>query len=347
MKIALLTYFASSSYGATLQTYATIKILKELGHEVELVDYVIPEPPRSRIKNILMIPKMFGLKQFRNKYGCTYSKSYKSIADLQNNPPKADVYMIGSDQTWNTDISREMARGFFLDFGNADVKRVTYAASFGKEEWIDNQWMNKEDARKLLGKFDHILIREKTGQRILKDTFGLDSVQVVDPVLLFPNYPELTGQLNEVNEISTFKLLDSSVFYAKMRELSKALDLPVRIVGSMRRKRGFLCSYPERVENWIKRIASAKYVVTDSFHGLVISILYHRNFLVYQAIPERFTRLKDLLEMLGLNGRIVSLNDDTPSLLDKIKSPINWGAVDQILGENRKKSIQLMLDELK
>ena len=347
MKIALLTYFASSSYGATLQTYATIKILKDLGHEVELVNYVIPESPRSKIKNILLMPKMLGLKRFREKrYGCSYSRPYKTIEELQNNPPNADVYMVGSDQTWNSEISREKARGIFLDFGDDKIKRVTYAASFGKEVWTDNQWMTKDDAKKLLSKFDSILIREKSGQMILKEMFGISAEQVLDPVLLYKGYPELTGTLQETNEIVTFKLLDSQPFYNKMIELSKAVNLPIRILGSLRRKKGFRCSYPESIEQWVRKIGCSKYVITDSFHAMVVAMLHHRQFVVLKIIPERFTRLMDLLSMLHLDNRIISLEDDIHTILNKLQRPINWNEVDLILDENRAKSIQFLKEEL-
>ena len=347
MKVALFTYFASSSYGATLQTYATLKMLKELGHEVSLVNYIIPEPPRSFIIDILLILKMKRLKNFRKKYYDNFlTIPYKSFDDLRNNPPKADFYMIGSDQTWNPEISREKTLGYFLAFGDDKVKRVTYAASFGKSKWNDTEWLNKADAKKLLQRFDNILIREQSGCELLKNEFGIDSVQVLDPVFLFPKYPELTRNIKNNGEIITFKLQDSPLFYEKMTVLSEKLGTPARILGSLRKKKGFRSSYPEGIEDWLCALAGARFVVTDSFHGLVISILYHRPFLACMAIPERFARLKDLLEMLGLEDRIFSINDDAESIICRMQKPIDWNRVDSILQKQREKSINLLKAEL-
>ena len=106
MKIALLTYFAADNYGAVLQAYATIKALEQQGHEVQLVNYVIPEPPRSWLKNILLYPKHLKFQSFRKKYFKNISRSYRSTTELQQNPPQADCYLVGSDQTWNPFISR-------------------------------------------------------------------------------------------------------------------------------------------------------------------------------------------------------------------------------------------------
>ena len=347
MRVALFTYFASSSYGATLQTYATIKILKDLGHEVCLVNYVIPEPPRSFLINCLLCLKMKRLKGFRKKYYEEFlSQPYKTFEDLQKSPPVADAYLIGSDQTWNTEISREKARGYFLDFGDGNVRRVTYAASFGKGRWDDTPWMNKDDANRLLHQFDKILIREQSGKRILREDFGIEADQVLDPVLLFTEYPEITGRLAEGNELVTFKLQDSDLFYEKMLSLSLSLDAPGRILGSLRRKKGFRGAYPEGLEDWLRAVANAKYVVTDSFHGLVVSLLYHRPFLACMAIPERFARLKDLLVMLGLEERIFSESDDEKSIKDKMMKPIDWETVDRYLEKQREVSIHLLKEAL-
>lgn len=347
MRVALFTYFASSSYGATLQTYATIRILKDLGHEVCLVNYVIPEPPRFFLISCLLFLKMRRLKSFRKKYYEEFlSQPYKTFEDLQNCPPVADAYLIGSDQTWNTEISREKARGYFLDFGDDKVRRVTYAASFGKGRWDDTPWMNKEDANRLLHQFDKILVREQSGKIILREVFGIEADRVLDPVLLFTEYPEITGRIIEGNELVTFKLKDSDLFYEKMTILSRSLGIPARILGSLRRKKGYRCAYPEGLEEWLRAIASSKYMITDSFHGIVVSLLYHRQFLACMAIPERFARLKDLLVMLGLEERIFSENDDANVIKEKMLSPIDWKEIDSKLDKYRKESIRLLKEEL-
>lgn len=348
MKVALLTYFASSSYGATLQTYSTIKMLLELNQEVFLVNYIIPEPYRPLYKNLLLGLKFLRFRRFRRKYYNKYLTSpYKNLIELQNNAPKADIYMIGSDQTWNPDISRDKAKGFFLDFGKETVKRVSYAASFGKSNWSDTNWISKAEAQDLLKRFDKILVREKSGQELLKGTFNIDSEHVLDPVLLYKDYTELTGPLNEINQIATFKLDDSADFYKKVSCISKTLKIPARILGSLRRKRGFINSYPEGVEEWIKQIACSKYVITDSFHGTVLSILYHRPFLVYVGRPEKFTRLEDLLIMLGLEDRIILDKQSDNAILKKLLQPINWDVVDCILDAQRFNSINLLKEILR
>lgn len=343
MKIALLTYFAADNYGATLQAYATIKALEQCGHEVELVNFVIPETPHSFAKNMMLYPKHLKFERFRKKYFRHQTKSYKTIEELQADPPQADCYLVGSDQTWNPDISLYMARGFFLDFGNEQVLRASYAASFGKDEWDDTRWINANDVRRLLTRFEFVSVRETSGVKLLKEKFGVNEVtQVLDPVLLFENYPELTGEITSSHEIILYKLANSADFYEKCREIGNQLSLPLRSIGSIRRIKGVRCGYPESLEGWLRRIAGAEYVITDSFHGTVISLLYGQQFVSCVGNPKRVTRLKSLLDILGLSDRLVQDNNNASDIIAKLREPINYNDVHGTLKELRMPSYSLI-----
>lgn len=341
MKIALLTFFGSDNYGAILQSYATIKAFETYGHEVELVNYIIPEPPRSWIKKLMLYPKHLKFEGFRRKYFHNITRKYNSLSDLQCDPPKADCYLVGSDQTWNPYLSRDKARGFFLDFGGDSVIRAAYAASFGVAEWKDSKWICRDDAECLLKKFHLISVRERSGVEIVNNTFGISKVsQVVDPVLLFDKYFELTGEIVPCEEIVLYKFVNSDVFYQKCKEIGVSLNMPVRSLGSIRRIRGVKCSYPDNLEGWIKRIAEARFVITDSFHGTVISLLYQKQFVVWPG--ERVTRLQSLLEALELTDRFISSMDSVDNIIERLLSPIDYSRVNVELGVMRQKSINVI-----
>ena len=336
MKIALLTFWAADNYGATLQAYATIKAFEHCGHEVELVNYVIPEPPRSFLKNLMLYPKHLKFEHFRKKYFHHLTRPYKSFDELKAFPPKADCYLVGSDQTWNPDISVHMAKGFFLDFGTEKTLKASYAASFGKDLWEDTEWIREADAKKALARFDFVSVRETSGVHILKNTFGIDAVtQVLDPVLLFEGYPELVGNVACSDEILLYKLVNSQEFYHKCRMIGTQLHLPLRSIGSIRQMKGIRCAYPESLEGWLQRIAGAKYVITDSFHGTVISLLYRQQFVSCVGDPKRVTRLKSLLEILGLGDRLMKDSDDASAILEKLREPIDYDGVQKKLKELR------------
>lgn len=347
MKIALFTYFAADNYGATLQAYSTIKALESLGHEVEIVNYVIPEPDRSVLKKILLYPKHLKFNSFRKKYFPCLSRYYASYDELVKDPPKADCYLIGSDQTWNADISKQWAKGYFLDFGSKNILRGSYSASIGKTVWEDTEWIRKADVQRGLDRFDFLSIRELSGKALLKEEFGKDAVQVLDPVLLFSSYSELTGDLSAENELITYKLINSDKFYEQVRLATGLLDVIPRSIGSIRQIPGFKHSYPESIEKWIKRFASAKYVITDSFHGTVISIIYHRPFAFCIGNPKRATRIFSLLKLLNLEDRYVDNYSTVEDINGVLTAQIDWAKVDEKLKEMRELSFDFLKQNIK
>ena len=341
MKVSVITYHDEDNYGATLQAYATYRAIKELGHTPEIIDL------RMMHKDSLPLKILFALKRhrfdsFRKRYMPNKTRVYSSVEELRNVPPCADVYLVGSDQTWNPTISKEYALAYFLDFGKEDQKRVSYASSFGVSNWMDSVIAKKERVGELLSRFSCILVREDKAVEICKNEFGLEAKQVLDPVLLFPSYPELTGNITQTNDIVIYKILNDPEFYKRAVELGRFYRCVVKSIGSMRRPKGIKTGYPERIEKWIANIARARYVFTDSFHGTVLSLLYHRQFVVYVGDPKKLSRISSLLGMLGLSGRILTSKDSLKSITDILSTPIDYVQVDKILNEQRSLSLSLM-----
>ena len=339
MKIALLTFFSADNYGAILQAYATVKALQAYGHEVELVDYSISEPS-PLFKKILLYPKHLKFECFRRKYFPMKTRKYPTFETLRSNPPIADCYLVGSDQVWNVELSQYKIRGFLLDFGGEQIIRASYASSFGVENWIDSKWIKYDDAKQLFERFDYISVRETSGLNILSNRFYIRNVKsVIDPVMLFSNYSELTGPVVPRNDIVLYKLHDSAAFYSLSKHLGARLGISVRSIGSIRRIKGIECHYPDGVEGWIRSIAGARFIMTDSFHGTVLSILYARQFVVFNGLKERFTRISSLLELLDLSDRIVAEQDTKEHILEVLCKPINYKLVHEKVSSLRKESL--------
>ena len=136
MKVALLTIWHEKNFGAELQAYATIKILQQLGHDPKMIDIRLSDISQTNIKGKIgnfisnFGPSQRKFEQFWKKY-TPVTQRYRNLKELQNNPPAADVYMVGSDQVWNPDIVKGFTNVFFLNFGSDIIKRVYYASSFG------------------------------------------------------------------------------------------------------------------------------------------------------------------------------------------------------------------------
>lgn len=313
MKIGLLTYHHSNNIGAMLQTYATCRALKEMEHEVVIVDIRQKEERRRGVAGLVSDLVFFVRNQkyraFKKAFYPLLTRRYYSLDDLGNNPPHVDCLIVGSDQTWNPAISKEIAMAYFLDFGEECVRRIAYASSFGQDKW-DKHLIITEAVNLALHKFSSISVRERTGVKICKDTFGLDARLVVDPTILFCSYPEITSDIPEKNETVCYKLNRTPDFYQTIVKLKQIMGCPVRLLNNSYPVKGLKYTFPPSVQEWIKRIGGARFVVTDSFHGVVFSLLYQRQFVAIKNHNGKDSRFVDLLTELKLEGRLFESVDD-------------------------------------
>lgn len=342
MKVGILTYHWEDNYGAALQAYATYKAVEMLGHSPEFIDLRLPSSG-SMLSRLVFALKHHRFNRFRKRHFKSLSPvTYHSVSELRSNPPAADCYLTGSDQTWNPQIAGSLLPAFFLTFGDDSIRRVSYATSIGLNRWEQSPYITDEEIRRAVARYDTLLLRETSGIEICRDIFGRDALQVVDPVLLFPEYRSLTGDVKPSGEAIAYKLIDDPEFYGMAKAAAESFGLPIRSIGSVRRPKGFRSSYPESVEGWIRRFAGASLVLTDSFHGTVFSLLYHRPFVVYIGNPQRTTRITSLLNLLGLSDRILSHGATEQDMIAAARRPICWHDIDRRLATLRQSSTALL-----
>jgi len=344
MKIALLTIWHVKNYGAELQTYATVKALNKMGHDVSVIDIRLTDmgTPSFAGRIIEKIERHGSLnkkfERFWNK-NIPATKHYKSVQSLICNCPEADLYMVGSDQVWNPSITKDYANLFFLSFVPSGCKKIAYSSSFGTEEWRHPQLT--EEIKVLLSQFAFLSCRESSGVKILKDVFSLSSNNVLDPTLLFPSYPELTGKINECNTFVCYPLSTDPELLKFSDIISKQLGL--KLVNN--NKKYMLLSKIQwdgvAVEEWVKNIAQAKFVLTRSFHGVAFSILYNRQFAVVEGNMNVSTRIVDLLNKLGLQSRMFKSFDELMKKEPWVHT-IDYSKVNCILNNERDRSLKIL-----
>lgn len=323
-----------------MQTYATCRALRELGHEVEIVDIRQPEPKHEGFASLLVrlvyAKRNHNVQSFKSIFYPPLTKHYFSVDELRQDPPYVDCLMVGSDQTWNPDISKEMAMAYFLDFGADNIRRISYASSFGIDAW-PKMLPITNNVRKAFERFNFLSVREKTGISILKESFGKDGVLVVDPTMLFTDYTELVHSIPQRKEVICYQLHRTPEFFHNIGTVKEKTGLPLRLLNNSFPVHGFRYTYPPSVSEWIKRIGGATFVVTDSFHGTVFSLLYKRNFVAIKSNNGKDSRLVDLLESVGLQCR---LYDSVAALKtdDSWLQAINYSPVDEKVACLREKS---------
>ena len=131
-------------------------------------------------------------------------------------------------------------------------------------------------------------------------------------------------------------------FYNKSQIIADYFDMHRVSVGSVRKLKGIRCPYPESVDKWGKQFATAALVFTDSFHGTILSLLYHKPFVIYVGDPKRVSRLTSILSEVGLLDRICTSEHSADYLIRVANRPIDWNSVDKRLLELREKSFEML-----
>lgn len=335
MKINLLTIHYGKSYGAVMQTYATCKLLEQAGHEVTVINLVHPKS-RCSIKTkrgIILLLKEFQFWTFKHRYFSKLSKKCYSI-DARH-MPNADIYVVGSDQVWNRDITGYWGLTFFLDFVDDTHKRIALSSSFGKHTWSENNEYT-QDALSELNKFDRISVREESGLKILKDVFHIGGIRLLDPTIAYGNFEKLLLNKHESNYLYPFLFNNSQETQDIVAGIAN-----MHSVRIFKNTRLIQCLFTGP-RQWLTRIHNAKYVVTDSFHGLAFSIIFNKNFYVLCADKEKFTRIDSLLKLLGLSDRYIISSEDLKIRAADLKSDINYSVVNEIIEKERSRYVDFL-----
>lgn len=335
MRIGLITYHHSNNYGAILQSYATYRALNELGHDVEFIN--IQQQERKKLRHLAFIFKTLSFKKFRKKFYPKETQYIKNMEELKEAKFNYDCLIVGSDQVWNPNISLDKCLAYFLDFGDINVHRISYASSFGISKWPDNKKNIIPLISKLLKKFDSISVREKTGQDLLLTQFGVHSQIVLDPTMLHKDYNEIANNIEKKNDIICYLLNRTEEQLKASRYISLITKHPLKLISNIYPIPGFKYVYPPSIQKWIKYIGGAHLVITDSFHGLVFSLLYRRNFIILAVENGKNSRLLDLLDLLGLQDRYFTSLEQLKENYKNIKE-IDYTKIGTIIEKKRNES---------
>ncbi len=269
---------------------------------------------------------------------------------------KYDAYVVGSDQCWRPRYNGSFLLEMFLRFaGNqTNVKRVAYAVSFGISEWEFSLEQTGRCAA-LARKFDFISVREKSGVELCKEYLGVEATHVLDPTMLLDkeDYIKLVECENEPQSPGTLfhYILDPSNEKKTLIDMvSESIGLkPFSVMPKYQaenrtkedvKKRIEDCVFPS-VTSWLRAFMDAEMVIVDSFHGAVFSIIFNKPFWVLSNPGRGNARFESLLEMYGLEDRMITSGD----AIDWTKS-IDWDRVNKIRKKEQTRCIDLLRTKL-
>jgi hypothetical protein len=271
------------------------------------------------------------------------TRRYNSSAEVQATPPGADAYIAGSDQIWNTDAPNGKEPAYYLDFGSNDVKRISYAASFGVSVIKDEY---KNFVKKEISNIDYVSVREATGVKIVKE-MGLDAVQVIDPVFLLDaeQWSEVAKGAKEYGlhkdgYILVYDFLGDEKIASMVDKLKQEYHLPTVSVNDFN-----IQKYADiNINNagpleFLDLVRNAKVTIGSSFHLTAFSVIFQKDLYVYPLFSQRnSSRLKDFLNMLGLQDRFAATN---------IVGTIEYNCVNKIIHEQINSSKDFLNSSLK
>lgn len=361
MRIGILTFHLAINYGAVLQAYALEEYLNDKGYEAELIDYYSSEVydyykplycdyKVYKGKSFFKMAHNFAfykknnekMKNFRN-FVKAYLKKSNRINDLDELKKTAynyDCLITGSDQVWSPNISiGEAFTVFILDFIKSEkIRKISYAASIGENE-IDDVY--RDILINSLNDYHSISVRENSAKKILNRE---DIEIVLDPTFLITK--ENWNNLADKSDISikekyifVYMLQKNSNLIEFVNALSKEKKLKIVYLNKEKYfKKNAINYFTIGPESFLKLIKNAEYVVTNSFHGMVFSILFERQFITFLH-STKFSRQIELLKKFNLEDYCY-LKDN--SNLEKIDKEINYSCVNKLINEEIKKSISFL-----
>lgn len=354
MKIKIITCHEVYNVGASLQAYALVKYLKDIGNEAEIIDYKpiylehykltgVPNPRYDKfilreIYQLLKLPgrivarksrKKKNFDVFTEKYLPRTDQSYSSIDELKKNTPEADLFIAGSDQIWNPLFQNGKDPSFFLQFAPDNSKRISYAASFAVNDLTAE---DSERMKKWLKSLDAISVREKSGLQLLSK-MDLCGVQVCDPVFLLKRnvWEKLAICPKGKRYLLVYDFDNNPEIRIIANTLAKKRDLKIISVYPMK---GADKIYKDMGPlEFVGTILNADTVLSNSFHATAFSMIFEKDFFVVNRKENINARMKDLLESVGLSRRLVTDSDSMDYISDS-----EWYNVKLLLADIIEKS---------
>lgn len=361
MKIKTITCQKVNNHGANLQAYALMHYLENLGNDVEIIDYfpkyfkhfrpfVCSNPKYETnpiIKFLYLSVKFPGrlklyleykksdrkknFEAFRDKY-YRLTDTYESFEELKANPPKADLYIAGSDQIWNTMMNNGKDPAYYLQFAPKNTTTATYAASFSVSK-IPNEL--KEQTKNYIESIDFVSVREKSALKILDDLGILNGQAVLDPVFLLDK-----TQWSKIE--SNIKFDDDYILVYDFEGSDEVKNFAVKYAQKHNLKiyslyKNEYCD--KSFENFgpdvfLSLIKNAEFIVSNSFHATAFSLIYEKEFAVIKRQEGINSRMVDLLDSVGISDRIFSTYKDF--------NTIDYPSVNELLGKQIDKSKQFL-----
>ena len=359
MKIGILTQPLSRNYGGILQNYALQQTLVKFGYKPFTFDlgkftwidwtvttltcwvkmiigrpYIFPESPITKHHKETYLRKFVENKITLISPRCRRIP-YNKVLKLN-----LRIIIVGSDQVWRPRYNYNIS-DMYLGFTNKlNIKKIAYAASFGTSQWEYSK-KQTEKCKTLIQQFDAVSVREDTAIDLCQNYFGIKAKLVLDPTLLLSanEYNNLLLTIPPKTEKFLFAyLLDiSTTKLAYANTIADKLGYTLIIKSA-----GEHLTSEDSIEEWLSYFRDAQYILTDSFHGMIFSIIYNKEFVVMGNSQRGLSRFTSLLNLFSLEDRMITDLQNITILT----TPIDWQKINSTRATLQKESINFLLQNI-
>lgn len=368
MKVGIMTWFHYHNYGTALQVTALSNVIKNMGHEPKVINYIPNSIPVKRYKESIFSQ---GVKSIvsrivehpyhvfrgteREKKFCEFCEknlvftySCNILPELESLNSILDCFVCGSDQIWAPSV---FDSHYYLDYVFDSKKMIAYAPSIGLEMIRDKDVLDQVSI--LADRFLHISTRERSGSEIIEKLIGRSVETVLDPTMLLDveAWHEYESQRMDIGKpyILIYMLGHNKRQWKQIYNISEKLGIDVKIIPVFKsdfNRKGCIKS-PVGPSEFLELVHNASFVCTDSFHGTIFSIIYHKKFCVFERFKKndsfsQNSRIYNILNLFHLEDRCIKNGHD----ISIIYSAIDYGKVDNLLAVERTNSIQYLKSSL-
>ncbi len=293
---AILNFWSYSNYGAMITGFALQKALQTIGFTNKLILYMNQATPRHKMEFF----KSSHFKKFADKY-LDYTQEYK-YSELPQLNNITDTFIVGSDQVWRPIFLGKHKDAFYLSFADNNAKKIACSASMGLEFYQGTE-SDKSEAAFYIEKFDAISVREKSGQKILKD-WGIDSVVNTDPVFWIDReyYDKIADSIDikcPQDFIVSYFLGPKEPDNYLIQEYEKRMGIPVIKIDMNKTS----------MEEWLYYTKNAKLVLTNSFHGVCMSLIFNKEFICSAEKTQVYSRFDTLFHKFSIKHRFMASSE--------------------------------------
>ena len=370
METGILTQPFSGNYGGILQNWALQQVLRRMGHDPVTVEIVPSRSLSQEWKYLKMNTKALASRVTfqhpgrwftweKRRFTEAVAAPLRSFVDTQIRTCRVKAsglgaltgglgaWIVGSDQVWRPAYNPDLSLPYLAFAADSPVRKIAYAASFGVDTW-EYTPAQTAAARKAAARFDALSVRERSGVDLCREHLGVAAEHVLDPTLLLDRedyLPLCDGDVRPGGTLLVYFLDPTPEKTARAASLAAARGLktdavlPFSLAGMQRRSSGGFRLRP--VGAWIRAFLEADAVVCDSYHGLLFSLLFEKDFWVVPHAGRGNARFVSVLEDLGLRDRILPADGPLPEA-----GLPDWSAVRARLSALRASSLAFLENNL-